>query len=147
MTRKGLSLLEILVASAIMIAALVPLWGLMGSSHKQATISADEVRASQISNEIIEQIENSSWYPDQGEISFTPLKNGKVTIGVSKKLEISFGDYPDYLDPKGRLEIENYPTTGVSVGRIIRLILSYNTKEKVGKEIKAYQISTFIPRK
>lgn len=147
MTRRGLSLLEIIIAASIMVAAMVPLWGLMGASHKQITVSADEVRASQIANEIIEQIENSNWFPDAGEINFTFLKNSNVTIGNAQKTEISIGDYPDYLQPKGLLEIEKYPPTGMNTGRIIRLKIAYSGKDKVGKAVKTYQASTFIAGK
>lgn len=146
MTKKGLSLLEILIAAGIMVAAMVPLWGLMGSSHKQVTVSADEIKASQIANEILEQIENSKWFPDPGDISFTLLKNSKMTVGGSKKIEFTVGDYDDYLAPEGKIEIEKYPSTSINAGRIIRLKVFYKTKERVGKEKKTYQISTFVAR-
>ncbi len=96
MSRKGVSLLEILFASGIMVAAMVPLWGLMGSSHKQVTLSADEIRASQIAAEILEQIENSGWQPEVGEISFAPVSEGKISLaaGVTNDLtgKIKAGD-------------------------------------------------------
>ncbi|MDN5280120.1 MAG: hypothetical protein PWR01_4085 [Clostridiales bacterium] len=145
--RRGLSLVEILIASTIMVAAMVPLWGLLGSSHQQVTISADEVRASQMANEIIEQIENSNWFPDPGEINFTPVKDSMITVGTSKKVKIAIGDFPDYFKPDCRLEIEKYPASGDAYGRIVRLKVNYNAKDKVGNEVNTYQISTFIARK
>ena len=146
MKRQGISLIEILIASGIMIAAMVPLWGLLGSSHKQVTLSADEIKTSQLAVEIIEQIENSQWWPENGEISFTPLSNSKTTIGVTKKLEVQIGIYPEYLDLKGMLKIEKYPPTGVESGKVIRLILNYKSKEKVGTPEKTYELATFIGR-
>lgn len=145
MKRNGLSLLEIIIAAGILVAAMVPLWGLMGSSHKQVTVSADEVRASQIAAEIFEQIENSNWFPDPGEVNFTLVKNGTIKIGTTLKLDLSVGDFPDYLEPKARLEIEKYPAAGF--GRILRLSIDYRPKDKVGLEVKTYQIATFIAKK
>jgi len=145
--RKGLSLVEILIAASIMVAAMVPLWGLLGASHKQVTVSSDEVRASQIANEIIEQIENSNWFPVAGKIDFNIMKNSEIKIGTTQPLGISIGDYPDYLRPSGSVEIEKYPASGADVGRIVRLKISYSTKEKVGTEVKIYQVSTYIARK
>jgi hypothetical protein len=142
--RRGLSLLEILIAAGIMVAAMVPLWGLMGSSHKQVTVSADEIRASQLANEILEQIENFRWFPDPGTISFSLVKNSKISIGSSRKIEVQVGDYPDYLAPQGMIEVEAYPAG--NSGRIVRLRIDYKTRERVGKEVKSYYISTFIAR-
>jgi type II secretory pathway pseudopilin PulG len=147
MKRKGLSLLEILIAAGIMIAAMVPLWGLMGSSHRQVVISADEVRASQIANEVLEQIENSQWLPEEGQVNFTPVRGGAIKIGGSNGINISFGDYPEYLDLQGVLEIEKYPVVSDSPGRILRLKMIYKAKEKMGSVNKQYMISTFIARK
>ena len=132
MTRKGLSLLEILIAAGIMVAAMVPLWGLMGSSHKQVTVSADEVRASQLANEILEQMENLRWFPDPGEVSFSIIKNSKVAVGTNHRIDVAIGDFPEYLSPEA--------------GRILRLIINYKSKEQVGKEEKFYQVSTFVAR-
>lgn len=146
MSRNGLSLLEILIAAGIMVAAMVPLWGLMGSSHKQITVSADEVRASQLANEILEQMENLHWFPDPGEVSFSILKNSKVSIGSNHRIDIEIGDFPDYLSPKGRVEVEKYPSSSPEAGRILRLIIDYKSKEHVGREDKFYQVSTFVAR-
>lgn len=144
--KRGFSLLEILIASGIMIAAMVPLWDLLGSSHKQVTLSADEIKTSQLAVEILEQIENSQWWPDNGEISFTPLSGSRTTIGTSKKLEVQIGNFPEYLDLKAVLNIDKFPTTGVEAGKVVRLTLSYKTKEKVGTAEKSYDLSTFISR-
>lgn len=147
MNRWGISLIEVLVASAIMVAALVPLWGLMGSSHKQVTLSADEIKASQLAVEILEQIENSQWWPDAGEISFKPLSEGKLTIGTTSKIDLQIGNFPEYMDLKTTIKIEKYPATGQEAGRIVRLILNYKSKEKVGTPEKDYELSTYLSKK
>ncbi|MEW6710390.1 MAG: type II secretion system protein [Candidatus Riflebacteria bacterium] len=144
MKKGGMSLVEILVAAGILVAALVPLWGLLGSSHKQVTVSADEVRASQIANEILEQIENAGWASDLDSATFKPVKNSKITVGGKKPVELSFGDFPDYLDPEAEITIVKYPAGGSFSGRIFRLELSYKSKEKIGTAVKKYLISTFI---
>lgn len=146
MKKNGISLLEVLMASGIMIAAMVPLWGLLGSSHKQVTLSADEIKTSQLAVEILEQIENSSWWPDNGELGFTPMSESRITLGTASKLEVQIGSYPAYLSLKGTLKIEKYPETGPEAGKLVRLILNYRSKEKVGTEEKTYELSTFIGR-
>jgi hypothetical protein len=144
--KTGLSLVEILIAASIMVAAMVPLWGLLGSSHRQVTVSADEVRASQIANEIIEQIENSIWFPNPGQINFTPVSAGAIKIGGADGIDLAFSDFPEYLSLQGSLDIEKYPSTGDS-GRILSLKLAYKSRENVGKDNKKYEISTYIARK
>lgn len=147
MNPRGISLLEILVASSIMVAAMVPLWNLMGSSHKQVTLSADEIKTSQLAVEILEQIENSNWWPENGEIGFSPVSEGRIVLGTTAKLEVSIGSFPEYLDLKGTLAIARHPPTGNEVGKIVRLILNYKTREKVGNPEKTYELSTFLSRK
>jgi type II secretory pathway pseudopilin PulG len=150
MNKKGMSLLEIIVATCILVAAMVPLWGLMGSSHKQVTISADEIRASQIAMEILEQIENSGWNPDAAAytspISFTPQPNSKVMIIPKEKIEVQFGNYPDYLKLKGKIEVEAYSEDDKEIGKVIRVEVLFSPKEKVGKAQKSYLASTFIAK-
>jgi hypothetical protein len=147
MSSRGISLLEILVASGILVAAMVPLWGLMGSSHKQVTLSADEIKASQMAVEMLEQIENSQWWPENGEINFDPVSETKISLGKTSKIDLQIGKYPEYLDLKGTLKIDKYPATGPETGKIVRLILKYKTKEKVGNPVKDYELSTYLSRR
>lgn len=146
MRRKGISLLEIVIASSIMIAAMVPLWGLLGSSHRQVTLSADEIRASQIAVEILEQVENLGFAPENGEFSFTPVSGGKNSLGNTRKFDLNFGEFPEYLDLKAVLDVSRFPLTGPETGKIIKLNLKYKTKEKVGIEEKSFSLATFIGR-
>ncbi len=146
MNARGISLLEILVASCILVAAMVPLWGLMGSSHKQVTLSADEIKTSQLAVEMLEQIENSQWWPEIGDIGFAPISEGKITLGTTSKINLQIGSFPAYLDLKATLKIDRYPAAGGETGRIVRLILQYKTKEKVGTPVKDYELSTYLSR-
>lgn len=146
MRRRGLSLIEILIASVLLVATLVPMWGLMGASHRQITISSDEIRASQIALEIIEQIENSGWFPQAGDIHFTPVANGAVRLGGTSGIEVQIGEFPEYFALKGRIEVDGFPASGANSGRVVRVILFYTPREVVGEQEKSYQVSTFINR-
>lgn len=145
MSRRGISLLEILIASGIMVAAMVPLWGLMGSSHKQVTLSADEIRVSQLAAEILEQIENVGWKPDDGDYQVAAESGKKISIGNTVKIEVQIGSYPEYLDVNGKISVKRYPPSPkVESGKIMSLMLNYKSKEQVGEEIKNYELSTFV---
>lgn len=138
--RAGLSLVEVLIASGILLAAMLPLWGLMGSSHKQATMSMDELRASQIAVEILEQIENSGW---TGNVSDVVLINDGTTK-LADNLDIALGEFPEYQ--KFTLSIT---TTEVSnpenLGKILQLTINYFSKEQTNNnEPKTYTIGTFL---
>ncbi len=147
MRRQGLSLLEILIASGIMVAAMVPLWGLMGSSHKQVTLSADEIRVSQLAVEILEQIENYGWIPADGDYQVAAQSGRQISIGNAIKVEVQIGSYPEYLALSGKINVKGYPSPPkADTGKIMRLMLNYKTKEQVGEENKSYELSTFVSR-
>lgn len=146
MNKLGISLLEILIASAIMVGAMVPLWGLLGASHRQVTLSADEIRASQLAVEILEQMENLTTMPENGEFSFTPISGGANSIGLTRKFIVKIGDFPEYFALKAVLYITKFPETGAESGKTVRLVLQYKSKEVVGSEEKTYELSTFIGR-
>lgn len=147
MNRRAISLLEILIASGIMVAAMVPLWGLMGTSHKQVTLSADEIRVSQLAVEILEQIENKGWVPDDGPYNIAFASNSLVTLGNTVPLELQIGSYPAYLELAGQIEVERYPPApNVEVGKVMTLIMNYKTREKVGEEEKTHILTTFVSR-
>lgn len=147
MKNNGFSLIEILIATAILIAAMVPLWGLLGASHTQVTASTDEVLVSEIAVSIIEQIEKFNWIPDKKIISFTPKSGAAIDIGSSNKCNISFAKYPDHLKLTGTVKSKNFPASQTDSGKIVSIELNYKTKMKVGKAVKNYSISTFICRK
>ncbi|KAF1080886.1 MAG: hypothetical protein GQF41_2700 [Candidatus Rifleibacterium amylolyticum] len=145
MRRRGLSLLEILIASGIMVAAMVPLWGLMGTSHKQVTLSADEIRVSQLAVEILEQIENKGWFPADGSYPVKAESGKLISIGNAIKVEVQVGSFPEYLDLDGKISVKRYPPAPrAETGKIMSLELNYKSKEQVGEEIKNYELSTFV---
>ena len=148
MKRRGISLLEILIASGIMVAAMVPLWVLMGTSHKQVTLSADEIRVSQLAVEILEQIENKGWIPEDGDFAFTPQSGKVISLGSTVKVDVQIGSYPEYLALKGNIKVSRYPTSiaKTEIGKVMRLMFIYKSKEKVGDEDKDYELSTFVSR-
>jgi hypothetical protein len=138
--RSGLSLLEVLIASGILLAAMLPLWGLMGSSHKQATMSLDELRASQIAAEILEQIENSSW---RGDVSNVVLINDGTTK-LANNFDIVIGEFPEYQQFTINIE-----TTDINepenLGKLLQLTINYFSKEQTNNsEPKSYTIGTFL---
>lgn len=148
MKKRGISLLEILIASGVMVAAMVPLWGLMGSSHKQVTLSADEIRVSQLAVEILEQIENKGWLPQDGDFAMTPVSGKLLSIGSTVKVDVQVGSFPEYLSLSGKIIVSRYPaaTSKPEIGKVIRLMFNYKSKEQVGKEDKSYELSTFVSR-
>ena len=135
MNKKGISYVEIIIATAIFLVAAIPLWGLMGSSHQQVVRSADEIKASQIAIEILEQIENThnvKCLPD--DVAEFDLQSGGVIKLGSEDLpiEIKVGDFEDYMSPK--LYLSSNPhldtfTDQVEIGRVVTLELEYNSKE------------------
>jgi len=137
----GMSLVEILVACAILIGAMLPLWGLMGTSHKQASMSMDELRASQIAVEIIEQIENIGW---TGNVNNVMLVNNGVTK-IDNNLNITLGEFPEYQ--KFTINIETTAIAGSEdLGKILQLTVFYFSKEHTNNgEAKEYTLGTFIP--
>ena len=103
MRKRGISLVEILIASAVFLAAVIPLWGLMGSSHQQVVRSADEIKASQLTVEILEQIENSQnieFLPeDDTEKEFVLESGGEISIGGETPVVFKVGDFEEYMEP------------------------------------------------
>lgn len=145
MTKRGVSLLEILIASGIMIAAMVPLWGLMGSSHKQVTLSADEIRVSQLAVEILEQIENKNWLPVDDVYPLILQSNKLISVGTADKIDLQISSYPEYLVPTAKIKVSRYPAApDPEVGKIMQLVVNYKSKEHVGEEDKRYELSTFV---
>lgn len=138
--KSGVSLVEVLIACGILIAAMIPLWGLMGTSHKQATMSMDELRASQIAVEVLEQIENSGW---AGNVSDVILINDGITK-LSDGLDITLGEFPEYQNFS--LSVETTDVSGPeNIGKILQLTVKYFSKEHSNVEKpKEYTIGTFL---
>ncbi|NCB45466.1 MAG: hypothetical protein BWY02_00404 [bacterium ADurb.Bin157] len=137
---SGMSLVEILVACGILIGAMLPLWGLMGTSHKQASMSMDELRASQVAVEIIEQIENIGW---TGNVNNVMLVNDGVTK-IDNNLDITLGEFPEYQ--KFTINITTTTIEGSEdLGKIVQLTVNYYSKELTNSgDAKEYTLGTFI---
>ena len=138
MKKRGLSLVEILIAAAILLAAMIPLWGLMGTSHKQVIRSADEVKASQLAVEILEQLENShnlECLPKDESNEYSFNSEGVATVGGAAGITLHFGKFDEYLMPKFVLSsspVYNKARGDESeeIGRIVSVTIIYNSKEK-----------------
>ena len=147
MKNNGFSLVEVLIAAGILVSAMIPLWGLLGSSHKQVTVSADEIRVSEIAASIIEQIENSNIFPDNADIKFFP-KSGKTNIlRKINNIKLYFPVYPEYLKLSVHIKITNYPRNEVNSGKLLKIIIQYSTKAQMGKRIKTYEMATYVNKK
>ncbi len=136
MKKRGVSLVEILIAAAILFAAMVPLWGLMGSSHQQVMRSADEVKASQLAVEIMEQLENShcpECLPEDDAMQEYSLSSGGVvTIGNEPSVTIKISTFEEYFMPKLYVTASTLADsfTGTrAIGRIVALTIQYRSKE------------------
>ncbi len=145
MSRKAITLIEILIAIAVFLVAIIPLWGLMGSSHQQVIRSADEIKISQIAIEILEQIENNnsfSYLPEEGVVKEFNLNSGGV-ISLGER-DIQLGIFDDYLMPKLQLftlDVKDIVSDEVVIGRIVTLIIEYNSKE--GRNL-SYTLRGFV---
>lgn len=144
MRKQGLSLVEILIASSLLIATMVPLWGLMGSSHQQVIRSVEEVKASQLAAEIMEQLENScnpACLPETDEeVEYNLNSGGVVTIGKEPSaVVVKISHFDEYLMPK--LIVTSSDELCGSVGRIVGLTIAYKSKE--GRDLD-YTLRGFI---
>ena len=148
MRRRGISLVEILIASAVFLAAVIPLWGLMGSSHQQVIRSADEIKASQLTVEILEQIENSQntkCLPEDGAGKEFKLESGgELSLGNEPSVVVKIGTFDEYMDPN--LVISAYTVKDgyndeYVIGRVVTLEMNYKSKE--GKDLQ-YTLRGFI---
>ncbi len=150
MNKCGLSLVEILIATGIFLIAMIPIWGLMGSSHQQVMRSSDEIKASQLTVEVLEQMENNlslSILPGDGEETdwINLNSEGGLTLGKdSNKKTIKIGSFDSYFLPQLKISCEsvmNWFSDEKEVGRIVTLTMKYRSKE--GRELK-YVLRGFI---
>ena len=146
--KKAITLVEILIAIAILISAILPIWGLIGSSNQQVMKTYDEIKASQLTIEILEQIENyyySEQLPDDDDgKNYNLSSNGTLSLN-SDSTVIQIGSFDDYFTPT--LNIFSNPlfdNQGKLIGSIVSLTLYYRTKE--GQESK-YCLRGFVNAK
>ena len=122
--RSGVTLVEVIIASVILVVAMIPLWGLMGSTHKQVMSSSDELRLAQIASELLEQVEAGIVTDTEGTLQ----QNGSED-------SIKHCDFPAYIEEmKFKVTTENDPP-------IRRVTVSYEDKT-VGKT-RQYTVAGF----
>ncbi len=78
-------------------------------------------------------------------ISFTPVSGGKCVVGNSG-ITLLVGEFPDYFDLRANIVVTRFSSSGDETGKVVRLRLTYKTKEKVGIEDKVYELGTFVGR-
>ena len=146
--KKAITLVEILIAISILVSAIIPIWGLIGSSNQQVMKSYDEIKASQLTIEILEQIENycfAELLPDDDDGKDYKLSsNGTITLNDDSAV-IQVGSFEDYFNPT--LNIFSNPlfdNQGKLMGCIVSLTMYYKTKE--GQESK-YCLRGFVSAK
>ena len=148
MSKRGMSLVEILIASAVFLAAVIPLWGLMGSSHQQVVRSADEIKASQLTVEILEQIENShniNCFPEDDVEKEYVLKSGEeLSLGSEPPVVLKVGTFEEYLQPHlfvSAYSVKDGFVDEIVIGRVVTLVMKYRSKE--GRD-SSYTLRGFI---
>ncbi len=148
---RGMSLVEIMVGLAILIIAMVPIWGLMGSSHQQVMRSADEIKASELAIELLEQLQNIGnvdCLPNDGEESEFPLNSGgAVPLDEGGAVSLKVGTFEEYFRPKLFISSSNVYDgfTGERVvGRVVSLCIQYKSKE--GRDLE-YILRGFVSAK
>lgn len=153
MRRQGLSLVEILIAAAILLAAMVPLWGLMGSSHQQVMRSADEIKASQLAIEILEQLENNFHLgelpSEDSPKEYNLNSGGVVTISDTSPSTVKIGTFDSYFMPKLFIETTSIKSFAEGrgdqeIGRMVTVIIKYKSKE--GRDLD-YILRGFVSAK
>ena len=148
MKRKAISLVEIIIAAVVFLAAAIPLWGLMGSSHQQVLRSADEIKASQIVVELLEQIENShnlGCLPNDNDEKTFNLQSGEsITLGSSPSIELKVGAFDDYMAPTLYISsavAKDAINDDKVIGRTVFLVMDYKSKE--GRDL-TYTLRGFV---
>lgn len=148
MRKRGISLVEILIASAVFLAAVIPLWGLMGSSHQQVIRSFDEIKASQLTIEILEQLENSQNIKclpeDDVQKEFTLVSGGELSLGDETPVALKVGTFDEYMVPTlvlSAYSIKDGFIEEIVIGRVVTLVLNYKSKE--GRD-STYTLRGFI---
>ncbi|MBQ2592942.1 MAG: hypothetical protein II567_06645 [Candidatus Riflebacteria bacterium] len=148
MSKRGMSLVEILIASAVFLAAVIPLWGLMGSSHQQVTRSADEIKASQLTVEILEQLENSQNIKclpeDNTEKEYKLESGGEISLGSEPPVVLKVGTFDEYMSPNlviSAKTIDDGYNNQYVIGCVVTLEMNYKSKE--GRD-SSYTLRGFI---
>lgn len=123
-----------MIAAVILVLAMIPLWGLMGSSHKQAMTSADELRVAQLASEVLEQIEIGSYsVADNSTIDLNPEGHFDDDGNVKNS------PFPSYLKNPGGLECRYKESDTIRY-----VTITY--KEPDGK-MRRYTLSGYIDKK
>lgn len=155
MKKLGMSLVEILIAVVIFVSAIIPIWGLMSSSHQQVVRSADEIKISQITVEILEQIENyanaetllEKLNESDGPDGPNPLTSDSlITLRDVEGLKIKVGSFEYYLMPE--LTVMFTPITNKNnnpIGVMVSLTVSYKSKESMDRT--EYMLRGFLSAK
>ncbi len=139
MNRKALSLVEILVSAFILIFAMLPLWGLMSTSHEETTKSADELKACQLVAEVMDQIEYRCTKDEIVALNEEEMETGKEIIPG----KVKFGDISEFSYLKPVLTIKPIATNEkiAACGCIVEVFFTY--KNKKGQE-ETYWLRGFV---
>lgn len=75
MRRSGLSLVQVLVASAVLITALLPVFALLTQSVRNTEVSLDELRAAYLAEEVLDQLRFLAYEPGFAALRDLPILN------------------------------------------------------------------------
>lgn len=73
--RRGFSFIEVLVATALLVAVLIPIVFVISQSMRTSEVSLDELTASLWASELVEQLECLPWSAGYRRIVFSPHPN------------------------------------------------------------------------
>jgi len=147
---RGISLIEIVVAVSILVMAMVPLFGLMGSSHSQISVSADEVMVSQIALEILEQIEaeGASLRGKTFTLKLPIVSTGKLSLKPNLVKELNVSPFPDYLALACEISVDSAQPKDAQykdLASLVTIKVEFTPKKKVGKSRKEVLFASLVP--
>ncbi|NLM17798.1 MAG: hypothetical protein GX221_08795 [Candidatus Riflebacteria bacterium] len=148
--KRGISLVELMVAAFILILAMLPLWGLLGSSHERVARTSDEILAGQMALEVAEQLEQTGFLPETGEVS--PDADGKLLLTRgSRTLTCLISPFDPYFEPKFAFSSEIVGSPSIESptrGYVVHIDLSFKTKVDPGSgdsaSRKEFSLSCFV---
>ncbi|MEW6555814.1 MAG: prepilin-type N-terminal cleavage/methylation domain-containing protein [Elusimicrobiota bacterium] len=99
-TRYGFTLIEVMIAVAVLVIALVPLLKFLTDSIKTTQFFGDQSKADKLAQELLEEIKGKKWDenspPDGSPIDLANASNIGIDSGESLSNKLTFDDIDDY---------------------------------------------------
>ncbi|MBI3040010.1 prepilin-type N-terminal cleavage/methylation domain-containing protein [bacterium] len=146
---RGFSLIEVVIAAAIAMAAILPLYYLLGSSNVQVAVSADEILVTNLAIELLDQAENLHFMELNKSFSENlPLKsNSWIVLKKLSNQKVCIGEFPGYLELDGvfnvspiHADVPKFQNLGLKID----FELSFFPKERLGNRKKTIKFSSLV---